>query len=211
MTKLFPMVHVAQIQPNGIATLVLLVNTTIANNVEIPCVGRSSISITLGNMMLLLQNVLHIPNFNMPLLSCNSHRHRHQGHGCSFVADQQIWVLLTFPMFYLEINNTHESAHCHMLVLVHNKDPTTMKIPLILAIATKSPILLSSWQQNVQPVHSLLTPPTRICCQISHTSSSNMDHSLISTIPTEISRKPWPARSQSGWLTSEGCFYIFQN
>jgi hypothetical protein len=42
----------------------------VAKNVKILCLGRGSVSITLSDIPLLLRNVLHVPNHDMPLLSC---------------------------------------------------------------------------------------------------------------------------------------------
>jgi hypothetical protein len=45
----------------------------VAKNVKIPCLGRGSVSITHGDMPLLLRNILHVPDLDMPLTSCHIH------------------------------------------------------------------------------------------------------------------------------------------
>jgi hypothetical protein len=74
----------------------------VANNVKIPCLGRGLVSITLGDRPLLIRNVLHVPDLDMPLLSCCVHRRRNQG--SSFVADAK-GCFLTFPTFFLKMDD----------------------------------------------------------------------------------------------------------
>ncbi len=45
----------------------------VANNVNIPCLGRGLVSVTLGERPLLLRNLLHVPNLNILLILCPAH------------------------------------------------------------------------------------------------------------------------------------------
>jgi hypothetical protein len=154
----------------------------VANNVKILCLGRGSVSITLGDRPLLLRNVLHIPDLDMPLLSCRVHRQR--GQGCSFVADTK-GCFLTFPTFFLKIDDTHE---CALPCGIGPRDgpydyedaPDTRRS----RDASNPPYLAAK-----RAIGALLSHPTGKCCRVSRTSTPTTDPALISTIPAVSPRK----------------------
>jgi hypothetical protein len=161
-----------------------------ANNVKIPCLGRGSVSITLGDRPLLLRNVLHVPNLDMPLLSCRVHRRR--GQGCSFVADTK-GCFLTFPTFFLKIDDTHK---CALPCGIGPRDgpydykdaPGTRRR----RDASNPPYLAAK-----RAIGALLSLPTGKCCRVSRTSTPATDLTLISTIPAVSPRKPQPATTRA--------------
>jgi hypothetical protein len=162
----------------------------VANNVKIPCLGRGSVSITLGDRPLLLRNVLHVPDLDMPLLSCNVHCRR--GQGCSFVADAK-GCFLTFPTFFLKINDTHE---CALPCGIGPRDspcdyedaPDTRRSQ----DASNPPYLAAK-----HAIGAFLSLPTGKCCRVSRTSTPATDPALISTNPAVSPRKSQPATTRA--------------
>jgi hypothetical protein len=162
----------------------------VANNVKIPCLGRGSVSITLGDRPLLLRNILHVPALDMPLLSCCVHCRR--GQGCSFVADTK-GCFLTFPTFFLKIEDTHEYAlPCEIGPRDGPYDyedaPNTRRS----RDASNPPYLAAK-----RAIGALLSLPTGKRCHVSRTSTPATDPALISTIPAVSPRKPQPATSRA--------------
>jgi hypothetical protein len=78
---------------------------TLANSEKTKCAGRGTVSLQLQDRTVQLNNVLHVPDLEMTLLSVRSHRRR--GQGCSFLADES-GCFLTFPDFVLEIDDTND-------------------------------------------------------------------------------------------------------
>jgi hypothetical protein len=158
----------------------------VANNVKIPCLGRGSVSITLGERPLLLRNVLHVPDLDMLLISCRVHRRR--GRGCSFIADAT-GCFLTFPTFFLTIDDTHECAlPCGIGPPdgpYHYKDVPNLRR----SRDASNPTYLAA----KRAIGTLISLPTGKCCRVSRSSTPATDPALLSTIPVASHRKPQPA------------------
>jgi hypothetical protein len=159
----------------------------VAKNVKILCLGRGSVSITLSDIPLLLRNVLHVPNHDMPLLSCRVHRRR--GQGCSFIAGAK-GCFLTFPTFILKIDNTHECAlPCGIgpgdgPYYDYEDAPDTRRS----RDAFNPPYLAAK-----RVIGAFLSLPTEKCCRVSRTSTPATDPAIFSTIPALSPQKPRPA------------------
>jgi hypothetical protein len=137
-----------------------------------------------------IRNVLHVPDLDMPFLSCRVHRRR--GQGCSFVADAK-GCFLTFPTFFLKIDDTHE---CALPCGIGPRDgpydyedaPDTRRS----RDASNPPYLTAK-----RAIGAFLSLPIGKCCRVSRTSTPAMDPALISTILAVSPRKPQPATTRA--------------
>ena len=77
---------------------------TVADNKKIPCLGRGNIVVYLGDKLVQLNNVLHVPGLNSTLFSISEHRRQLP---CSFVANTT-GSFLSSPDFALQVDDTCE-------------------------------------------------------------------------------------------------------
>ena len=89
-------------------------HVTHADDSKIPIMGIGTIQFCIGNKVICLNNVYHVPRLDMSLLLMQIHQHREQG--CSFVADHS-GCYYTFPDFQIEVddedNITVPFTSCH--------------------------------------------------------------------------------------------------
>ena len=77
---------------------------TVANNVQVPCLGKCTVVFYLNDKLILLDEVLHVPDLKNALFSIGQHcRYKY----CSFVADSK-GTFLNFPCFNLRANDANE-------------------------------------------------------------------------------------------------------
>jgi hypothetical protein len=72
----------------------------LANNQKAPCLGRGTIKIQLGGVIVVITNALHVPSLRCPLYSIRCHS---RIPGCAFHADNK-GVILAFPEFTLPVD-----------------------------------------------------------------------------------------------------------
>ena len=72
----------------------------LANNQKASCIGRGTIKIDLGGVIVVITNVLHVPSLRCPLYSIRCHS---RIRGCAFHADNK-GVILAFPEFILPVD-----------------------------------------------------------------------------------------------------------
>jgi hypothetical protein len=159
-------------------TYIKLINchVFVANNVKILCLGRGSVSISLGDRPLLLRNLLHVLHLDIPLLLYRVHRGR--GQGCRFLPDTD-GCFLTFSTFFLKLDDRHE---CALLCGMgppdgpcnHKDAPNTLRR----RDAFNLPYLVTK-----RAIGALLRLQTRKCCGLSPTSTSATCSTLLLTIP----------------------------
>jgi hypothetical protein len=152
----------------------------LANNQKAPCLGRGTIKIQLGGVIVVISNVLHVPSLRCPLYSIRCHS---RIPGCAFHADNK-GVILAFPEFTLPVDI---SSDCIIKGVFPSPSGTVRFDERLVGLASA----VSDNTRNRHKRRGIVVSPTSLAnCQ--ETSGDSPDVPLSSTLNTVESPAPSP-------------------